>query len=414
MRTMLRLLVAIVLIVPTIASAEANDLLSEFAVQQGLEMEQVATDLAFPMGLVPLPDGSLLIATSPSESGNFYDSSGEILRLVDTDGDASLDKRTVVATGLPGSLVALARFDDIVITTSAAGGDESITFLRAGPLWDDPLVEIDRMHLGFVGAIHQSYALAVRPSPEAPDAFDLFFNLGAAGNDTSGPNVRASGPVQASLAPSSVYMITIAVTDDGLAFGEPVQVASGLRNASALVIDPGTGHLWIGENGIDGFEDPFVSFSADELNMIPAELIGSEVVDFGFPDSYVDYASGEDVGGDPPFANFRPLNGSESEGIAGMTIVPAPFPEPLAGGMLAGFHGQFDLVGAENEENPVRLVNLTDGIQVEIISNDAPGIGHLDSMASTSDAVYLADFCADTMTDSIACGSIYRLSATSE
>lgn len=125
---MLRLLVAIVLIVPTIASAEANDLLSEFAVQQGLEMEQVATDLAFPMGLVPLPDGSLLIATSPSESGNFYDSSGEILRLVDTDGDASLDKRTVVATGLPGSLVALARFDDIVITTSAAGGDESITF----------------------------------------------------------------------------------------------------------------------------------------------------------------------------------------------------------------------------------------------------------------------------------------------
>ena len=36
----------------------------------------------------------------------------------------------------------------------------------------------------------------------------------------------------------------------------PVTVATGIRNTSTMVFDPATGDLWIGENGIDGFEDP--------------------------------------------------------------------------------------------------------------------------------------------------------------
>jgi glucose/arabinose dehydrogenase len=208
--------------------------------------------------------------------------------------------------------------------------------------------------------------------------------------------------------------MTITVDSDSLRFAEPIQVASGLRNGTTMAFAPKTGDLWIGENGIDGLENPIVSFSADELDVIPAKKIGSEVVDFGFPDSYVDYATGEVVGPDTAAATFRPIEGSESEGIAGIAFVPASFPDALAGGILAGFHGQFDETGIQNEENPVLWVNPATGESFDLISNDSPGVGHLDSMTATDDAIYLADFCDASMTSSQTCGVIYRLAIETE
>ena len=275
-------------------------------------------------------------------------------------------------TGLPGTLVAevpLARYENIVMVTSAQGGEEGVQFFQAGETWHEPLVELGRLGFGFVGAMHQSYALAVRANADSADRFDLFFNLGAAGNDTDGANVRLSGLLTGVLPPSSVFMTTVSLDGGSIALSEPVQIASGLRNASALVIHPDSGDLWIGENGIDGYDDPIISFSADELNVITADQIGIEVVDFGFPEAYIDYATGENVNDDLVFVDFRPLDGSEAEGIAGMTLAPISFPEPFSGGMIAGFHGQFDLTGVENEENPVRFVNLETGVQTELIVN---------------------------------------------
>jgi glucose/arabinose dehydrogenase len=269
---------------------------------------------------------------------------------------------------------------------------------------------VEQIRLGFIGAIHQSYALAARPHADEDGAWDLVFNTGAAGNDTAGPNVRLSGIVSGVIEPASLYMMTI--RDDGAAvdFGEPVQIASGLRNGTTLGFDPDTGDLWIGENGIDGIDNPIVSFSADELDVIPADQIGEEVIDFGFPDSYVDYATGQLVGDAEPAVAFLPLNGSEAEGVAGITFAPESLGPDLAGGILAGFHGQFDLTGIENEENPVRWVDIETGEQFDLISNDSATIGHLDSMVATDDGVYLADFCNASMTTATTgCGVIFLL-----
>jgi glucose/arabinose dehydrogenase len=412
-RLPLFLAATLALLVSPIAAQQAV-ILSSKATEAELGITEVARDLAFPMGMTPLPDGSLLVATSPSASGNFYDSTGELVRLVDSDGDGTLDDRHALISNLPGSLVAVARHGDIVIATSAQGGNEQIMFFRRGEHWRDPLTPITAIRLRFVGAMHQSYALATRPNPKNNDAFDLVFNLGAGGNDTAGANVRLSSALSGSLEPASLYLTTVTPAGDELQFGEPIQIASGLRNGSTLAFAPGTGDLWIGENGIDGLVNPIEAFSADELDVIPADQIGVKVIDFGFPDSYVDMATGEIIGADTAAVSFRPIDGSEAEGIAGIVFVPETFPKELAGGILAGFHGQFDMTGIENEENPVRWVNPATDDQFDLVSNDSPGVGHLDSMTATGDTIYLADFCNASMTSSETCGVIYRLHPDSD
>ena len=395
------------------ASAQTKDVvLGKQATDAGLQLTEVARDLDFPMGMTPLPDGSLLVATSPSAAGDFYNSTGELVRLTDSDNDGTFDKRTALATDLPGSLVAVIRTGELVFTTSAQSGNEQIMIFRRGDKWRDPLVPVEAIHFAFNGALHQSYALAVRQNPDDSSAIDLFFNIGSHGNDERGPDVAFTGIINGHLAAASIYMVTITDKDGALTFSDPVQVAAGLRNGASLNLDPKTGDLWIGENGIDGFVSPIVAFSADELDRVPAEDIGITVHDFGFPDAYVESATGKVVGENTADFTFLPLKGSEAEGIAGFTFLPASFPDNIAGGIIAGFHGQFDLTGIPNEENPVRWVNPASGDQFDLISNDSPNVGHMDSMVTVGDVVYLADFCQSSIANSPGCGVIYRLSAS--
>src|SRR4029078_9157490 len=108
------------------------------------------------MGLTPLPDGSLLVATSSSETGNFYASTGELVRLFDSNGDGSLDDRSALISDLPGSLVAVTRHGDMVIVNNAQGDDEQITVFRRGEHWRYPLTQIGAIRLIFRNAMHQS------------------------------------------------------------------------------------------------------------------------------------------------------------------------------------------------------------------------------------------------------------------
>ncbi|HRA47374.1 MAG TPA: hypothetical protein PK819_04810, partial [Thermomicrobiales bacterium] len=381
---LLTILLTLVLIMPT-AQAAAGVELSPFATDAGLTMTQVADQLAFPMGMAVLPDDSLLVATSPSATGNFYDSTGTLLRLADTDGDGSLDGQTILAENLPGSLVAVARSGEIVIATSAAYGNEQIMFFRRGSHWSGPLTLLTRITLSFKGAMHQSYGLAVRPDPADATAFDLFFNIGAAGNDIAGPSVQAGGAITDLLTSASIYMIRISDSGSALTFSPAELIATGLRNGTTIAIQPSTGDLWIGENGIDGMDIPTISFSADELDIVRSADIGQKVIDFGFPDHYIDYATGTPVGDQTQFVAFLPIDGSHSEGVAGITFVPASFPQAVAGGVLAGFHGQFDETGIANDENPLLWVDAKTGDRQVIVTNDSTAVGHLDSMTAGKD-----------------------------
>jgi len=389
--------------------------------EAGIELSMFATGLEFPMGMVPLPDNSLLVATSSAAAGgSFFESSGALVRLTDADGDGVADDEgTVLADGLLGPIVALARAGDLIIATGARYGSEVIYVFQRGDHWRSPFTLVESSFFDFAGGEHQSYALATRPTPDGEqESWDVFFNVGAYSNLEVGDTpVTISGLITGEMQPASVYMTTVTFLDEEQrtdpAFTTPVQIASGLRNASGLVIDPEAGDLIIAENGIDTPENRIVSFSADEIDVIPAAEIGGEVEDFGFPENYVDYHTGKVVGdGEQPVIAFTPLGESENEGVAGIAPVPAGFPDSFRGGYIAGFHGQFDQVGGSNEENPLLFADLDSGESFQLIANDNDGVGHLDSMTATKDTLFVADLCATGSLEAAEpCGVIYRITA---
>lgn len=405
------LIVLLLVVAPMAAAQEPLPLEPDL----GLQATTFASDLAFPAGMAVLPDGSLLVGTSVSTTDGYYASTGEIVRLVDADGDGVADRPyETVATGLPGSITALALAGDLLFVTSTDPGSPAITALRLTDDFSGPYAFAGAIWFHFQDALHTTYGLVTRPTPGDVDTWDLVFNIGASGNDTGGSMVLLTGLIEDELPDSAVYLATVHDDGESVVFSKPIAVATGIRNTSAMAFDPTSGDLWIAENGIDGFEDPYVSFSADELNVVPAEAIGGETIDFGFPDTYTRYDTGETIGstGVTPFAVFLPREGSESEGVSSLAFAPASFPAVLRSGLFAGFHGQFDLVGIENEENPLLWVSAESGEMRTIVGNDAATVGHIDTLVSNDEALYAADFCADGyLWQTEPCGTIYRVTA---
>jgi hypothetical protein len=192
------------------------------------------------------------------------------------------------------------------------------------------------------------------------------------------------------------------------------RIASGLRNAASMAIDPTTGDLWIADNGIDGNAGGNEAWSADELNRIPAAQIGGAVEFFGFPtlvngQIVYSYVKTIDKPGDPvmvlnpnvgvqPVMAFEPLpdpvltvEGSESEGSSGFALSPSQFPAGLNHGVFIGFHGLFDQGGIANDENPMIFADPSTGHYFDFISNNLPNIGHLDEILSTKNSLFVAD-----------------------
>lgn len=410
-----RLIALIVTISLGLAAAPAS---ADSVVQLGddrrladLEVTAFATGLSFPTGMTALPDGSILVATSAPTGGSFFQSTGELLRLTDEDADGVADDGgTVLATDLPGTLVSLALAGDLVLTTSAEGGNEQIVLLRIGETWADPLEQVGSLRFRLDGFNHQSYGLAVREFPDTEGSYEVVFNIGASGNDTAGQIAYAEGLVETQLQDASLYRMIITDLTNEVTATEPEQIATGLRNAAAIVFDPATGDLVITDNGIDTPEDRIVALSADTLYRLPAGEIGGAVEDYGFPAAYVDYATGEEVGeiAIAPEAVYRPIVGSEAEGVASVALTPADFPHELQG-VVAGFHGQYDDVGTMNEENPLLLTAETTGETIELFANDDPTVGHIDGLMSTDATLYAADLCAGLLTEAKPCGTIYAV-----
>lgn len=377
-----------------------------------------ARGLFFPMGMTRLPDGSLLVAESvPNGNGGFFDSTGELRRFVDAKGDGVAgDQGTVLASGLPGTLVAVARGGSFLFVTSAQAGRESISILRAGRSWSDRLSLLGSLDFHFVDSEHQTYGLAVRPYAANAHRFELFFNVGAYANDAAGRTVAVTGLVSATLVDASLYRVVVEDTGKTPAVSAPELIATGLRNAAAFTFEPTTGDLLITDNGIDTPGNPNEAFSADEIDRIPAADIGGKPEDFGFPDSYVAYPSGEAVGhrGIAPEIAFLPIAGSENEGIASIAIAPSRFPAGLNAGVFVGFHGLWDLTGIPNDENPVLYADLATRKTLAFISNDDPIVGHIDDLLSTEDALFAADLCGGpggALAASGPCGTIYEIRA---
>ncbi len=375
-----------------------------------------ADRLYFPMGMTPLPDGALLVGTSIPVGGGFFASTGALIRLVDRDDDGVADgPGQVLADGIGGTIVAVARSRKLIFVTSAAIDQEQILMFRRGRSWAAPLSFAGAIRFSFPQFLHRTYGLAARPVRDHPGQHELIFNVGSAGNDTSGGIARASGLIEAELPDSSIYRVIVEETASGLSVSPPERIAMGLRNASAIVFSPG-GDLLLVDNGIDTPGNELVALSADELNRIPAAAIGGTPEDFGFPRSYIDCATGAMVGreGIPPEVAFVPINGLENEGASSLAIAPPAFPPGVNAGVFAGFHGQWDLTGLANEENPLVYADPARHEVFAFIANDDPVVGHLDSLASTRDTLYAADLCGGpqgSLAASEPCGRIYAIHA---
>jgi hypothetical protein len=390
-----------------------------------------ASGLNYPTGVIAEPDGSLLVVENTPTSGHtdFYNSTASIVRLVDSNGDGVADgSPTVLADGLPGADSALILAGSYVITTSSAG---TITFLHTGAGPGDPLTNSGSIQLAFPsGWWHTTYALAERPAPGNSGDYNVFFNIGsefngikkdANGNilyDSNGvaipdptvDSVAASGLLSATLDGDAIYMVTLHDNNGTPVLSGLTKIATGLRNAASIAVDPTTGDLVFADNGIDGTSGGNEAYSTDTLHSIAAADIGSSVPNFGFPYSYtltnlspgspnVVVNPGQRV---PPLISFQPLRdpnlpntGSESEGASGFAIAPTGFPAPLNKGVFIGFHGIFGAGGTSNEENPLLYADGGSGKYFDFISNDEPNIGHIDGATSSADSLFLSDIASN-------------------
>ena len=372
-----------------------------------------ASGLNFPTGLVRLPDGSILVATS-NPSGSYFNSTGSLLRFVDANGDGIADgPGTVVYSDPIGVLTAVQAAGNLVFLTSAKTGSERISILRmtGGPA--GPYTLVGTLNFTFpANWEHKSYALAVRPAPSgAANTWELYFNVGSDSNDgQSAATVGLSGMLTATLNGGSIYRVTVQDTGSSVNVSNATQIASGLRNAAGIAFHPTTGDLYFEDNGIDGLDNAVEAFSADELNMIARGDLGAVVPNFGFPNDYIDSRTGQRVGsgGVQPLVAFLPTpDGFESEGPFGIAFAPAGFPPGLNNGVFVGFHGQFALPPSQNEENPVVYYDLATGQYFHFI--EAFQLGHGDAFTTSDDSLFIADMSSTGDVSSAGTGKIYQI-----
>ncbi len=380
-----------------------------------------ATNLNYPLGMVRLADGSLLVAVSPGTS--FGSSTGQIIRLTDTNQNGIADgPGTALRTGLPGGQSSLRMAGNLIFVTGQGSG-KPISVLRAGATPATALSLVGTITLTYPsgGWLHPHSALGVRSSPGKPGSCDLFFQLGSDVNFSNTTRTvtmsntqipGASGTLQG----ESIYMLTLTDNITNVVATNLIRVARGLRNSAGFAFHPVSGDLYFEDNGIDGLVNANEPHSADELNRIPAAEIGNGTVpDFGFPHSYVAYRTGTVVGGGvQPLVAFQPLpysTNSESEGPNDIAFAPPGFPPGLNNGIFVGFHGKYSAGGIANEENPLVFVNLTNYSYFQFIGNNEATIGHLDGLLSTADSLFAADLASIGFgsSGSVNTGVIYQL-----
>jgi hypothetical protein len=383
---------------------------------------EFAAGLNYPYGMQWEAPGSLLVATSRPNTagGSAFASTFDLLRFTDANHDGVADgPGSSVFSGGVGPATALRFAGDYLL----AGSGQSILVLKRGSLPSSGYSQVGALNFDFPAPwSHRFLTLGVRSAPGQPGSYDVFFNLGAKGNNVATTDkVAVSGLLNAvNLNADSVYSFRLSPDPGGGVMAAALmQVASGLRNAFGLAFHPQTGDLWLSENGIDGLTDPNEPLSADELNRIAAADLGGGVRDFGFASSYTAYRTGT-LFGDPslaPAVAFQPLGGplgKEFEGATELAFAPSGFPPGLNAGFFVGFHGRSQLGGVSNEENGVLYVDPVTGGYFEFVKGQQSGLGHPNSLLVTGNSLFIADMATTGALSGTPSGAIYLITIVPE
>ncbi len=399
----------------TLASA---DLLNQNSVNTSLfNVTTFATGLQFPTDITPVSSGGVLLSTSPN-----YGSSPGQMTYYSPGGVAGSTVFNSPINGLSTGSVSLG--SDLVVGTygGITGSGNTLSILQPGATPNSPLTTVASLQMTYPSSTwyHSTIGMASEPTPGAPGSYNLVLNVGSEFDNVPTPStdtVALSGTgfgsaVSANLHGDSLYMLTINTTGAQPTVTAVQQIASGIRNVYGMAFDA-TGDLYFTDNGVDAL--PPGSFlagvtppttdepngappQADELNVIPAALLGSSVPNFGFPNCYIQYAYGG-VPGVPvgtgctqPLAAFQPLTDStgvnEIIGPTDMVFAPADFPAPYNDGVFIGFTGG----QRPDEESGVVFYSFATDSYINFIESSNAPVNSVIGLAATDNALYLSSF----------------------
>jgi hypothetical protein len=373
----------------------------------------LATGLNFPYNLSVSPNGSLLFGqtTTTSPEGLLYgwgpQATGSAWQLPNL-GNGTFGPPTQVGGTFPGLVTSVRSLGDGVLVVDSGAGAAGGNGNRAMSFVSPDGTTLGTINFTYPTGSASSWEHSNGMSLVVPGANGIntvYFIVGSAADDaktTQTVSINGLGLSNVTLNGDSVYKMTVQSTSTNSVqiLSAPQQIATGLRNPYALSLDA-SGDLLIADNGIDGAHDPN-ELSADTLKLLPANQIGQSVVDYGFPNSYIDFATGMWVNGDPsatqPLMAFTPVpdaNGilQYSEGVSAMAYL-SPNLLPFVGdqgGVVVSFHGIFDAGGTANNQNAVVYYDFATGKLIPILDGATPGVGHIDGLAIIGDDLFLED-----------------------
>lgn len=384
----------------------------------------LATGLPYPYGMAMTANGSLMFGESlPTTSGGIEGgpSLGSVwLMPAQANGSFGPAQQLIGGLGGPVTDVRVAA-DGTILVDSGAASSRTLTLYNSG----GTLLSTMSFSYPTQAWWHSTGMSYIQTLPGGQD--QIFFIVGSEFDQANTTDrVTTSGLVSSTLNAGSVYSMTVQPGANSVSVvTAPVQIVTGVRNPYGLSLD-NNGDLVVGDNGQDGAHNPN-EIGADTLNLVPLSGVGTNVLDFGFPNSYTDFNTGVRINGDlnatGPLVAFVPTDDPNgilqySEGLAGMAYAP-PGSMPFVGaegGEFIGFHGVKDSAGADNNHDAFLYYDFASGQYYPILDGGTSGVGHLDSVFVSGNTLFVADYATAGLVDSAGdypSGALYEFTFTS-